>query len=228
MPAWKATGVLVGGSDRLDSRSVTGGGGAPRGLLVIGEVATAVLLLCGGGLLLRYAACRRRLRSRLSAPKACSRCSLIRLGSKYPTPESLQQFYEQVEAETRRCAGRRERRVGGRSAARFLRFRRILVRDRRRPSRARQSAAEAPSIRSSARHISRRSICLSWPDAPSIGVIAATAVPVCIVNEAFARTVPRAISGRPANRVAADRLAGGETARARDCRCCAAGEGPPR
>ena len=204
MPAWKATAFSPAEVIGSDTRTTTGGGG--RASRAAGHRRGRDGRLPA---VWRRASCFARCSlSKPSiagiAPKASSRCSWIRLGSKYPTDESLQQFYEQVEAEDRRRAGRGRRRVGERSAARFLRFRRVLVRDRRRPSRATTGSGRARSIRSSARHISRRSICPSWPDAPSIGVIRRDGVPVCIVNEAFARTVPRPFTGRPAHRVAAD------------------------
>ncbi len=120
---------------------MTGGGGTLRGLLVIGEVATAVLLLFGAGLLLRTLMAVEGFDRGYRAESVLSML-VDPLGSKYPTPESLQQFYDQVEAEVAARSGRGGRRVGRLSAARLLRFRRTLVRDRRRSSRRRQPAAD--------------------------------------------------------------------------------------
>jgi putative ABC transport system permease protein len=53
LPAWQATGRSLTGALTTESRSATAGGGRLRGMLVSGEVAAAVLLLCGAGLLLR-------------------------------------------------------------------------------------------------------------------------------------------------------------------------------
>ena len=53
MPAFKATDMSPAQTFGSGSRSVTSGGGRLRGLLVTGEVATAVLLLFGATLLLR-------------------------------------------------------------------------------------------------------------------------------------------------------------------------------
>jgi putative ABC transport system permease protein len=53
VPAWQATGVSLVQVLTSDGRGTTRGGGRLRSLLVIGEVAAAVLLLCGAGLLLR-------------------------------------------------------------------------------------------------------------------------------------------------------------------------------
>jgi len=52
-PAWQATGTSVVEVLTSEGRGTTKAGGRLRSLLVIGEVATAVLLLCGAGLLLR-------------------------------------------------------------------------------------------------------------------------------------------------------------------------------
>jgi putative ABC transport system permease protein len=52
-PAWHATGISFVHAIAAEGRSVTGGGSHLRRLLAIGEVAVAVLLLCGAGLLLR-------------------------------------------------------------------------------------------------------------------------------------------------------------------------------
>lgn len=52
-PAWQATGTMLVEALSSDGRTVTTGGSRLRGLLVIAEIAAAVLLLCGAGLLLR-------------------------------------------------------------------------------------------------------------------------------------------------------------------------------
>jgi putative ABC transport system permease protein len=69
-----------------------------RALLVMAEVATAVLLLFGGGLLLRTLIA---VDSFDRGYRADSVLSMLvdPLGSKYPTDELLQQFFDQVETE---------------------------------------------------------------------------------------------------------------------------------
>jgi putative ABC transport system permease protein len=97
MPAWKATDFSSAEVLGSDSRSVTGTGRL-RGLLVIGEVATAVVLLFGAGLLLRTLIAVEAYDRGYRAESVLSML-VDPLGSKYPTPDSLQQFYDQVEAE---------------------------------------------------------------------------------------------------------------------------------
>ena len=53
VPAWQATSTSLVQTIASDSRSATRGGGRVRNLLAAGQVAAAVLLLCGAGLLLR-------------------------------------------------------------------------------------------------------------------------------------------------------------------------------
>src|SRR4029453_5438212 len=87
-----------------DTRTTVGAGGRLRGLLVIGEVATAVFLLCGAGLLLRTLVAVDAFDRGYRADSVLSML-VDPLGSKYPTAESLQQFYDQVEAEIRAVPG---------------------------------------------------------------------------------------------------------------------------
>ena len=104
MPAWRATDFSLTEAIGSDSRSVTGGGGSLRRLLVIGEVAIAVLLLFGAGLLLRTLIAVENFDRGYRAESVLSML-VDPLGAKYPTPESLQQFYDQVEAEIRALPG---------------------------------------------------------------------------------------------------------------------------
>ena len=103
-PAWQATSFSSAEVMGADSRTTTGGGGRLRGLLVMGEVATAVLLLFGAGLLLRSLIA---VDSFDRGYRAESVLTLLvdPLGSKYPTPELLQQFFDQVEGEVRATPG---------------------------------------------------------------------------------------------------------------------------
>ncbi|MDP3717754.1 MAG: ABC transporter permease [Acidobacteriota bacterium] len=103
-PAWQATSISASEAMGADSRTTIGGGGRLRTLLVTGEVATAVLLLFGAGLLLRTLMA---VESFDRGYRAESVLTMVvdPLGSSYPTPERLQQFYDQVEAEVRTVPG---------------------------------------------------------------------------------------------------------------------------
>ena len=70
----------------------------------MGEVATAVLLLFGAGLLLRTLIAVQSYDRGYRAENVLTML-VDPLGSAYPTPEKLQQFYDQVEAEVRAVPG---------------------------------------------------------------------------------------------------------------------------
>jgi putative ABC transport system permease protein len=103
-PAFHATSVAPTEAMGADSRTTAGGGGRVRSLLVMSEVATAVLLLFGAGLLLRTLIA---VQSFDRGYRAGSVLSMLvdPLGSAYPTPERLQQFFDQIEAEVRAVPG---------------------------------------------------------------------------------------------------------------------------
>jgi putative ABC transport system permease protein len=102
--AWRVTGVSLTEALTADSRTATGRGSWLRSAIVAGEVAVAVAVLCGAGLLLRtllvldgldpgYGAQRERL---LAANVSASR---------YPTREAVLQFYEAIDREVRALNG---------------------------------------------------------------------------------------------------------------------------
>ena len=103
-PAWHAMSLSSPEVMGSDSRTTTGGGGRLRNLFVVAEVATSVLLLFGAGLLLRTLIA---VSSYDRGYRAGSVLSMLvdPLGSAYPTPEKLQQFFDQVEAEVRAVPG---------------------------------------------------------------------------------------------------------------------------
>ena len=104
MPALTATHFPLAQVLASDGRTVTAGGSVIRRLLVMGEIALAALLLVGAGLLLRTLIA---VESYDPGYRADSALSMLvdPLGSKYPTPESLQQFFDEVEAEVRATPG---------------------------------------------------------------------------------------------------------------------------
>jgi putative ABC transport system permease protein len=103
-PAWHATSFSSPEVMGSDSRTTTGAGGRLRNLFVVGEVAMSVLLLFGAGLLLRTLIA---VSSYDRGYRAGSVLTMLvdPLGSAYPTPEKLQQFFDQVEAEVRAVPG---------------------------------------------------------------------------------------------------------------------------
>jgi len=103
-PAFQATKVSASEAMGADGRTTVGGGGRIRGLLVIGEVATAVLLLFGAGLLLRTLMAVQSYDRGYRADNVLTML-VDPLGSAYPPPVKQQQFYDQVEAEVRALPG---------------------------------------------------------------------------------------------------------------------------
>ena len=110
-PAWQATALRPRRRWLTDSRTTVGGGGRLRNVLVAGEVATAVLLLVGAGLLLRTLLAVQNIDRGYRAESVLTML-VDPLGSEYPTAEKLLQFYDAVEQEVTRAAGCAEYRRG--------------------------------------------------------------------------------------------------------------------
>jgi putative ABC transport system permease protein len=99
-PAWQATAVPSAQALAMDSRTTTGGSGRLRNLLVMGEVATAVLLLVGAGLLLRTLLAVQNVDRGYKAESILTMV-VDPLSAQYPTNERLMQFYDAVADEVR-------------------------------------------------------------------------------------------------------------------------------
>jgi len=99
-PAWHARGLAssaqtMGG----DTRTTSAHGGRIRALFVMGEVAAAVLLLVGAGLLLRTLMAVDNVPRGYEAESALS-VFVDPIGGRYPNRESLLQFFKSIEQET--------------------------------------------------------------------------------------------------------------------------------
>ena len=140
-PAWQATEFSSAQVIASDSRTATGRGGRIRGLLVVGEVATAVLLLFGAGLLLRTLLAVENVDRGYRADSVLT-MMVDPLGSRYPTHASLLQFFDAVEREVMALPGVRSVAwtstlpLGPSDAGR------VLFRDRRRPAGGREPASD--------------------------------------------------------------------------------------
>jgi putative ABC transport system permease protein len=104
VPAWQATEFSSAHVAGAGSRSTTGRGGKLRDWLVAGEVATAVLLLFGAGLLLRT------LLAVVGVDRGYGAESVLTmivdpLASQYPTRESQMRFFDDVEREVSAVPG---------------------------------------------------------------------------------------------------------------------------
>jgi putative ABC transport system permease protein len=101
-PAWQATSRSLLGTLATESRTSTGGRRF-RSTLVAGQVATAVLLLCGAGLLLRTLLVLVSVDTgyRVDASRVLTLDFSLNYGpgQRYTTPESLMQFYTSVASE---------------------------------------------------------------------------------------------------------------------------------
>jgi len=97
-PAWQTNGLSPVRTINADTRTTTGRGGWLRGLIVAGEVATAVLLLFGAGLLLRTLVAVDTVDRGYRAERVLT-MMVDPLGAKYPTPEALIQFFDAIDQE---------------------------------------------------------------------------------------------------------------------------------
>jgi putative ABC transport system permease protein len=105
-PAWQAAGSSSSQSMASEGRTTTGRGGKLRGLLVVGEVAAAVLLLFGAGLLLRTLVAVDSVDRGYRAEGVLT-MMVDPLGSEYPDATSLLQFYDAIEREVMAVPGMR-------------------------------------------------------------------------------------------------------------------------
>ena len=97
LPAWQATSTSLVQAIASDSRSATRGGGRVRNVLAAGQVAAAVLLLCGAGLLLRTLLVLGNFDSgyRAGSDRVLTLDFSVS-NARYPTPGRMLQFYDTV------------------------------------------------------------------------------------------------------------------------------------
>jgi putative ABC transport system permease protein len=99
-PAWHARGLAASAQAMAgDTRTTTAHGGRIRSLFVAGEVAAAVLLLVGAGLLLRTLLAVDNVPRGYGAESALT-VFVDPLGGRYPTKDALLQFFRSIERET--------------------------------------------------------------------------------------------------------------------------------
>ena len=112
-PAWQSTGRSMMQSLVTDRRT-TARGGRLRSLLVVGEVAAAVLVLCGAVLLLRTLIALDHVDAGNRAKDVLTMTLSLPMNgpTRYSTPELVRQFYEQVETAVQRVPGVRSVGVG--------------------------------------------------------------------------------------------------------------------
>ncbi|MGB2717458.1 MAG: ABC transporter permease [Vicinamibacterales bacterium] len=97
-PAWQATGFSTAQVIASDNRAATGRGGLVRGILVTVQIATAVLLLFGAGLLLRTLLAVEHVDRGYRAESILTMV-VDPLGARYPTETALLQFFDAVQQE---------------------------------------------------------------------------------------------------------------------------------
>jgi putative ABC transport system permease protein len=105
-PAWQATSLSLVQALTSEGRTATGRGGQFRRVLAAAEVAAAVLVLCGAGLLLRtLLAIDSTDQGYRAEGERVLTLDVVLPGNRYATPESRQQFYDGVEREVEAVPG---------------------------------------------------------------------------------------------------------------------------
>jgi len=106
-PAWHAARTPLGDALRAGGRTATGTAGAFRTTLAAGEIAVAVLLASGAGLLLRTLASLNDVDPGYHATNVLTMNISLPL-SRYPTPERALKFYQEMESAIRALPGVRD------------------------------------------------------------------------------------------------------------------------
>jgi len=116
-PAWQVTGMSVAQAIATETRTTTRGGRF-RNVLVVAEVAAAVLVLCGAGLMLRTLISLQNIDPGNGARDVLTMALNLpvpngRTPTRYDTQEAVYRFYDAVEKEVRQIAGIRSAAIGG-------------------------------------------------------------------------------------------------------------------
>jgi putative ABC transport system permease protein len=111
-PAWRASRVSLAGALRSGGRSVAAGVGGLRSFLATGEIAVAVLLISGAGLLLRTASSLRGADPGYYGHNVLTMYVTLPL-ARYPLPQNALNFYQGVEREIARIPGVERVALGG-------------------------------------------------------------------------------------------------------------------
>jgi putative ABC transport system permease protein len=116
-PAWQSTGVSIVQTIASDMRSATRRSGSVRGVLVVAEVAVAVLVLSGAGLLLRTLIALQSMDPGYRAQDALTMTMNVPMPgatpTRYGTPDLVRQFYGAIEREIGQVPGVRMVGLGG-------------------------------------------------------------------------------------------------------------------
>jgi putative ABC transport system permease protein len=107
-PAWHASGMSLVQALTAGSRSTTKGAGRLRSVLVAAEIAAAVLLLCGAGLLLRTLLAVENVAAGYGADNVLTMRANLEYGlpsSRFPNEDALRRFFSAVEDEVRAIPG---------------------------------------------------------------------------------------------------------------------------
>jgi len=105
-PAWQATGLSLVQALTSEGRTATGRGGQFRCVLAAAEVAAAVLVLCGAGLLLRtLLAIDSADQGYRAEGERVLTVDFVLPANRYATPDSRRQFYDGVEREVEAVPG---------------------------------------------------------------------------------------------------------------------------
>jgi putative ABC transport system permease protein len=195
-PAWQATRVSLTEAMASGGRSSTAAGSRFRTALAVGQVAAAVLLLCGAGLLLRTLDALGRVDAGYRSDDLLTMVVSVPFpnaaapgASPYFTPESRRQFFDAVEQEVRRVPGVRSAAWG--SALPLdgwwvgMWFRRADE-----PPRPELQGDQTRYQHVSPAYFATMGIQVLTGRGFTTGD-AATALPVCIVNEEFVRRFSR-------------------------------------